>query len=169
MTEETKKKISDSVKKYFKKHPEVIATLSQKRRETALKNGNGKWMKGKKHSEETKEKMSKSRRGENNYRWKGDRSAVENKHRLRGQKEWKEWRKSVFERDNYTCKQCNVRGGFLEPHHIIPIRLNGELFNTKNGITLCHPCHLKILGKEMNHAERYSGMIDIHNVPLLQI
>lgn len=155
-TEETKKKLSKSVKSYFQLHPEVVMVLSEKRSKTALEYGIGKWMKGKRLSEETKEKMSITHKRINPPR-KFD------KHRVRGQREWAKWRKDVYERDGYTCQECGTKGGYLEPHHIIPRRLNGELFNIKNGITLCRPCHLKTLGKELEFAELYSEKVQQHS------
>lgn len=54
------------------------------------------------------------------------------------------WRKSVFERDNYTCQVCNVRGTYLEADHIKPWAYFPELrFELSNGRTLCRPCHDK--------------------------
>lgn len=157
---ENRRKIGTSVRSYFQLHPDVSALLSGKRRKTALEHGFGKWMKGRKHPETTKERMrSSSRRGPNHYRWIRERSAVLEKHRIRGSWEWKEWRTAVFKRDGYTCQECKAKGGYLEPHHIVPIRLSGELFNTSNGITLCRPCHLLTLGKEMDHSQRYSAMV----------
>ena len=73
---ERKKKISDSVKKYFQEHPEVVATLSEKRRATALANGNGMWMLGNKQSPDTIEKRASKCRGELNWRWIKDRSKL---------------------------------------------------------------------------------------------
>jgi len=35
----------------------------------------------------------------------------------RKSKEYKEWRKAVFERDNYTCQECGSKKD-LHPHHI---------------------------------------------------
>lgn len=58
--------------------------------------------------------------------------------------EYKEWRKSVFERDNYTCQNCKVRGGELQADHIKPQSVFPELrFILDNGRTLCRPCHMK--------------------------
>ena len=62
----------------------------------------------------------------------------------------------VFERDNWTCQNCWIRGGDLEAHHIdsfsniisrnnITSFLDGldclELWNINNGQTLCKKCH----------------------------
>lgn len=61
----------------------------------------------------------------------------------------KKWRSAVFERDNYTCQNCNKRGVYLEAHHITPVKkliesnnLN-EIYNIMNGMTLCRICHMK--------------------------
>lgn len=54
------------------------------------------------------------------------------------------WRKSVFERDNWTCQVCKVRGNRLEADHIKPWAYFPDLrFELSNGRTLCRPCHDK--------------------------
>lgn len=69
----------------------------------------------------------------------------------RGTKEYTEWRKSTFDRDNYTCQKCNVRGGSLEAHHIKPFKDFFDLrYEQTNGITLCKKCH-KDTHKEMRN------------------
>lgn len=61
---------------------------------------------------------------------------------LRRSKKFSDWRKAVFERDNYTCQICNKRGGRLHPHHIKQFALYPELrFVLSNGQTLCECCH----------------------------
>jgi 5-methylcytosine-specific restriction endonuclease McrA len=55
-----------------------------------------------------------------------------------------QWRKSVFERDNYTCQVCKQRGGYLEADHIKPWAYFPQLrFDMSNGRTLCRACHDK--------------------------
>lgn len=54
-----------------------------------------------------------------------------------------ELRKSVLERDNFTCQQCGNKEN-LECHHIKPQCDFPELaLDIDNCITLCHECHTK--------------------------
>ena len=56
--------------------------------------------------------------------------------------EYRQWRKAVFERDNYTCQMCFQRGGELQAHHLNSWASNKELrFDLDNGLTLCEECH----------------------------
>lgn len=72
----------------------------------------------------------------------------------RGTKEYTEWRKSVFNRDNYTCQNCNVLGGSLEAHHIKSFKDFFDLrYEQSNGITLCKQCH-KDVHKEIRHGNK---------------
>jgi hypothetical protein len=53
-----------------------------------------------------------------------------------------EWRKAVYERDNYTCQECGHKGGKLNAHHIKPWFSHPDLrFDVANGVTLCEDCH----------------------------
>src|SRR5262249_39131272 len=75
------------------------------------------------HSEQTRKKISEvqrknPRRGPLNASWRGGKR-TERKVAM-GQWEYKEWRKKVFERDNYTCVACHLRGGELHADHIKP-------------------------------------------------
>lgn len=56
----------------------------------------------------------------------------------------KEWRKHVFQRDDYTCQACGQRGGKLNADHELPFSLFPDLrFEILNGRTLCVYCHRK--------------------------
>ena len=53
------------------------------------------------------------------------------------------WRKSVFERDGYQCRDCGT-GGRLQAHHIKEWAEYPELrFEVDNGLTLCDECHVR--------------------------
>ena len=111
---------------------------------------------GKKRTQETIDKVS----GKNHWNWIEDRNSVMEKHRLRGTQEWKIWRESVFERDNYTCQECGITNVYLEPHHIVPIRSDcNKVFELTNGITLCRPCHQKTVWKESDYIEKYTQLV----------
>lgn len=62
----------------------------------------------------------------------------------RNSPELKGWRKLIFTRDNYTCQECGIRGGYLEADHIKPFAFFPDLrYVLSNGRTLCRPCHNK--------------------------
>lgn len=110
---------------------------------------------GRKISEDTRRKLSESHmgnkpphtgkpllcmRGVNNPNWKGG-SSGENA-TICGRIEYKLWRKSVFERDDYTCQKCGERGGKLRAHHIFSKNHYKQLrIVQENGITFCESCH----------------------------
>ena len=53
-----------------------------------------------------------------------------------------EWRKAVFQRDNYTCVWCNKSNIYFHADHIKPFAYFPELrFEGSNGQTLCANCH----------------------------
>ena len=132
------------------------------------------------HTEETRLKIGKSsigkHVGEKSFLWKGGVSPIHKM--IRGLQESKNWRKSVFERDNYTCQACMKRGVKLDPHHLkrFSIILNEflklysqfspiedketliklavsypEFWNIDNGQTLCRDCHNKTKGLISKH------------------
>ena len=118
-----------------KKIPERV---KKKMSETHKRIGTGKWMKGRKLSKETKEKMSKYWTG----RKKKEKCLTSEEHKLRMTKRYKEWRMKVFLRDNFTCQFCEKRGGRLEAHHIKSFADYPRLrFDVNNGITFCFDCH----------------------------
>lgn len=105
---------------------------------------------------EKQRQVVSNRKGEKHQNWVQDRTIIMEKHRMRGTMEWYNWRKSVFERDNYTCMECMKTGGKLEPHHIIPLRVSFErAFDIVNGVTLCRDCHKKTIKKEHIYEEKY--------------
>jgi len=63
---------------------------------------------------------------------------------IRNSAKYRNWRKSIFERDNFTCQICDKTGGDLNADHIKPFSLFPNLrFEINNGRTLCVPCHRK--------------------------
>ena len=98
------------------------------------------WLIGKKHNQETRMKIRKTKLGERNPNWKG---GVTPKNKLiRDSAEYALWRTAIFERDKWTCVWCGSRGTKLNADHIKPFALYPELrFAIDNGRTLCVPCH----------------------------
>lgn len=98
-------------------------------------------------SEEWKKNMSKAQKGKvlgkKAWNWKG---GIEHEnHKIRHSFEYRLWRKSVFERDNYQCIWGGKEhGSKLNADHIKPFALYPELrFAIDNGRTLCVECHRK--------------------------
>jgi hypothetical protein len=79
--------------------------------------------------------------GENHPGWnpnKSNEDRIKDRHLF----EYFEWRKQVFERDNYTCQICGKRGGKLNAHHLDAWHWCEEKrFVIENGITLCNEHH----------------------------
>jgi len=71
-----------------------------------------------------------------------DQGKTAGNYRIRRSKAYSVWRTIVFERDNYTCQMCGVRGGHLNADHIKPFAYYPELrLEVSNGRTLCLSCH----------------------------
>lgn len=103
-------------------------------------------MYGKKQTIESNFERSYALSGANCHFWKGGITPI-NKIIRRGIL-YRMWRKSVFERDNYTCQECRIKSGngkavYLEAHHIKSFAKYLELrFIVDNGITYCKECHI---------------------------
>lgn len=83
-------------------------------------------------------------RGKNNLNWKGGVNPLNLK--IRTSLEYKIWRRSVFERDQWMCVLGGKNHGCkLQAHHIKPFARYPELrFDLNNGITLCVNCHINL-------------------------
>ena len=52
------------------------------------------------------------------------------------------WRKSVFDRDGYTCDLCKCSGGKLNAHHLnCWAEYPEDRYDVENGVTLCSVHH----------------------------
>lgn len=96
--------------------------------------------------------------GEKSHRWQGGKTATTLL--FRASKVYDDWRRGVFERDNYTCRLCGKRGPKLSAHHIKRFHTHPELaLDPVNGIALCWPCHASIKGKEEEYEARFTRMV----------
>lgn len=82
--------------------------------------------------------LSDKQSGKGNPNWKGGISP-----RPLNSRRYREWRKAVFERDDYKCVKCGYSGGrILNAHHKKDWSMFPELrYNVSNGETLCINCH----------------------------
>lgn len=106
---------------------------------------------GRHHSKETKAKLRECHTGDKNcmHGRKGPLSATYKPEKTDEEREigrnynaYYEWRKKVYERDDYTCMSCGNRGVPLNAHHVESYADNVELRTSLfNGITLCKTCH----------------------------
>lgn len=159
---EIKEKISKSVKALWQ-NPEYRRHMSE------VHKGQVPSMKGKHHTKTTRERISKQligrhlseatrkkigevERGKRHWNWKGGITPTNVK--IRNSLKSKEWKNSVFARDNWTCQKCEKRGIELRAHHILSFSKYPRLkFEVNNGITLCKSCHQKfheIYGRKTN-------------------
>lgn len=119
----------------------------------ASKRGKKYWL-GRKHTDADKQKMSAALKGEKSPNWKGGITSLNEV--IRHSFEYRDWRTSVFTRDNFTCGLCGKRGKYLQAHHIRTFSNNPELrFDPNNGVTLCLECHGKTKTKESEYEELF--------------
>lgn len=109
-----------------------------------FKKGYTPWNKGdiglRKHSVETRLKLSNAHKGSRSHFWKGGLTPINL--RIRLSVEYRLWRQSVLTRDGFMCVWCGSNK-MLEADHIKPFAYFPELrFAIDNGRTLCKPCHL---------------------------
>ncbi len=128
------------------------------------------------HTEETKQKQSKIKigkyTGENNplFGRTGESSPNFGRRKenpttplhqlIRNCFKYRQWRDDIYTRDDFTCQNCNKRGGYLHAHHnkkwfSIILKENSittlkqaencaEIWSLNNGLTLCKKCHKKL-------------------------
>ena len=107
--------------------------------------------KGIKQSYEWRKKRSETMKGEKNHNYKHGLARDKRylKKVIRNSFEYKEWRKAIFEKDNYTCQICGAKSQkgisvYLEADHILSFDKYIKLrFDITNGRTLCRECHRK--------------------------
>jgi len=148
-----KKEICEKISESKKGKP-----LSDKHRNALSKVKKGKPIKHfVENREEINKKLSKvfrgkpqpNLRGTKHWNWKGGETKENAK--IRNSLEMKQWRRAVFERDNYICQICFKRGGRLVADHIKPFSLFPELrFELSNGRTICRDCDIK-------YSDTYAG------------
>jgi hypothetical protein len=81
--------------------------------------------------------------GEKNHMWNGGSSKFYQSHYNNA--EYRNWRRSVFIRDKFTCQHCGVRHTNINAHHIKSYTYYPEFrYDIKNGLTLCGQCHSKV-------------------------
>lgn len=127
LSEETKRKISESHKK--------IGSPWNK--------GNS-WNVGRKRPISERRKISETliKNREKSHLWKGGITPINKA--IRHSFKYRIWRESVFKRDNWTCVLCGARAVRINADHIKPFAFFPRLrFAISNGRTLCEPCHRK--------------------------
>jgi 5-methylcytosine-specific restriction endonuclease McrA len=105
--------------------------------------------------------------GEKNVNWKGGVTPLMES--IRKLSMYVEWRKAVYERDDYTCQHCSIRGAVLNADHIYlfskiiedhSIKSVGDakacekLWDVSNGQTLCKSCHNKKTTVDLVHVHK---------------
>ena len=125
-------------------------TLKKRLRSMGVEGHRSKSLLGRIISPEHRENLSISRiksgcaKGSKNPNWKG--GIQDNWSKIKNSTEYKNWRKQVFERDNFICQGCGWdKGKILEIHHILPREFfPNNTYEVRNGITLCEICHRKV-------------------------
>jgi len=93
-------------------------------------------------TEETRKKISFALQGEKHYKWIKDRTLLKRREVKDGSL-YKQWRKTILERDDYRCMDCGeIKKGKMEADHIYSWAKFPRLrYEVENGQTLCQNCH----------------------------
>jgi len=133
LTVEAKEKLS-------KFHKGKILSEETRKKMSIAKTGENNPNYGKSPSLKTRNKIRKTRLKEKHWNWKG--GVTPDNKKIRVSVKYRIWREAVFMRDNWTCKDCGIRGSNLHPHHIKSFAKYPKLrFDINNGETLCIGCH----------------------------
>ena len=132
---------------------------------TTFKKGKTSWNKGK-SGYKLAERPNTMPRGDKHWSWKGGISR--DIHSL-CKPEYREWRKSVFTRDNYKCRIADGNcKGQLQPHHILIWAEYPELrYVINNGITLCQAHHPRKRAEEKRLEPTFRELVSVLNAPQL--
>lgn len=108
--------------------------------------------------------------GENNWNYKFDKT-IEEREIERRFDGYSDWVKQVYERDDYTCQCCGIRGGKLNAHHLDSYDwcITGRI-DVDNGVTLCKLCHTDfhgIYGYGDNTREQFDEFISDLNYEVI--
>ena len=100
--------------------------------------------------------------------YSGENSKLYNKNlsdkdRGRNYNKYVNWRRDVYEKDNYTCQCCGDKKSYLNAHHLDGYNWCKEKrTDVDNGVTLCEKCHNDFhskYGKGDNTKEQYEQWI----------
>lgn len=138
-----------------------LPPLSKERKEVISK-----FHKGRRVSLQTRIRQRNALSGSNGSNWIDGRTPLAKI--IRRSLEFKQWRKSIFERDRYLCQECFTKSKLLHPHHLILFSsllsdflkkysqfspfddkeiltklaiTHNKFWDITNGITLCEKCH----------------------------
>ena len=122
---------------------------------------------GRKHSIETRKKMSNSKpKGEKSPFWIKDRTQLKRYSdvaRDRRSYAYNFWKSQVLKRDKSKCRIANSScAGRLEIHHILSYTHHPELrYQINNGITLCHAHHPRKRAEEKRLEPLFMGLVSV--------
>lgn len=175
---ETRKKMSESHKglpsnnkgKHWKLSEETKKNMSEARKGFKMSLGAKKKLSasrlGMKFSEQHIRALSLSHigmPGPKNSNWRG--GITKSNDLLRKRIGYRLWRTLVKIRDNFTCRICNIRGGYLVSHHLDGFdNFPGLRLVVDNGVTLCKKCHLefhKLFGMGNNTKSQFKEYMKI--------